>query len=141
MANEMRDRLVELIKQVDSYCTSAACCYKCMGHGKGADCFDYLIADHLIENGVIVPPCKVGETVYCIHKTHWDENYKDYIKSEKLKQGVLQVVYSPKLKTNLMLEVKEFDWDLFNNWMKGEVFLTKEAAEQKLKEMRGDTNA
>ena len=28
------------------------------------------ISDHLIENGVIVPPCKVGETVYAITKKH-----------------------------------------------------------------------
>ena len=26
------------------------------------------IADHLLENGVIVPPCKVGDTVYYINK-------------------------------------------------------------------------
>ena len=25
------------------------------------------IADHLLKNGVIVPPCKVGDTVYCIN--------------------------------------------------------------------------
>jgi hypothetical protein len=24
------------------------------------------VADHLLANGVIVPPCKVGDTVYCI---------------------------------------------------------------------------
>lgn len=121
MANEMRDRLIDLLYDMQ-------------------DARIDTIADHLIENGVVVPPCKVGDTVYYIHNTHWDENYKDYIKSEKLKQGVLQVVYCPKLETNLMLEVKEFDWDLFNNWLKGEVFLTKAEAEQKLKEMRGADN-
>ncbi len=26
------------------------------------------IADYLIEHGVIVPPCKVGDTVYCIFR-------------------------------------------------------------------------
>jgi len=33
------------------------------------------LADYLLDNGVIVPPCKVGDTVYCIvgHETrdHW----------------------------------------------------------------------
>jgi hypothetical protein len=49
MANEMRDRLVELIKE-------------------GANGHTLMptdsIADHLIENGVIVLPCKVGDVVY-----------------------------------------------------------------------------
>lgn len=43
-----------------------------------------VIADHLLKNGVIVPPCKVGDTVYsiekmcldCIHFT--DGGYSDY---------------------------------------------------------------
>jgi hypothetical protein len=64
----MRDRLVELIKQVDSYCAGAECCYNCVGYGKGADCLNYLIADHLIENDVVVPPCKVGNTVYILEE-------------------------------------------------------------------------
>lgn len=42
------------------------------------------LADHLLENGVIVPPCKVGDTVYsiekmclgCLHFT--DGGYSDY---------------------------------------------------------------
>lgn len=25
-----------------------------------------VVADYLLDNGVIVPPCKVGDTVYCI---------------------------------------------------------------------------
>jgi hypothetical protein len=45
----MRDRLIELIKQ-----------------GARGHTFmpTELIADYLLENGVIVPPCKVGATVY-----------------------------------------------------------------------------
>lgn len=123
MANEMRDRLVGLIGQLTE-----------------DEIKQSIIADHLIENGVIVPPCKVGDTVYYIHKTYWDKNYKDYIKTKELKENVVQIVECPELKTNLMLEVKEFDWDLFNNWLKGEIFLTKAEAEQKLKEMRGADN-
>lgn len=29
------------------------------------------VADHLLENGVIVPPCKVGDTVYRIYTNSW----------------------------------------------------------------------
>ena len=47
----MRDRLIELIKQ-----------------GNGG--YDFMslerIADHLLANGVIVPPCKVGDKVYML---------------------------------------------------------------------------
>ena len=55
MNNEMRNRLIELLQKefYDEYDFAA-------------------IADHLIANGVIVPPCKVGDTVYYhggIHKS------------------------------------------------------------------------
>lgn len=42
-----RERLIELISQVQY-----------MGGLEGK------LADHLLSNGVIVPPCKVGQTVY-----------------------------------------------------------------------------
>lgn len=51
----MRDRLIELVKHVP------------YGVGVGAtfeQSFCKKVADHLIANGVIVPPCKVGDTVY-----------------------------------------------------------------------------
>lgn len=129
MVNEIRDRLADLLKKADKNCER-----KCI-----TDYEDAILdnADYLIENGVVVPPCKVGETVYYIHETYWDQNYKDYIDTKELKEDVVQIVECPELKTNLMLEVKEFDWDLFNNWLNGEIFLTKAEAEQKLKEMRG----
>lgn len=44
-----------------------------------ADGFDYYskedVADFLLENGVIVPPCKVGDTVYIIDEPDFDEPY------------------------------------------------------------------
>ena len=64
MANEMRDRLVELMVEADAYdgyecklCTDDHSCFRC---------YFTKLADHLIENGVIVPPCKVGDYVYDI---------------------------------------------------------------------------
>ena len=51
----MRDRLIELM-------------YKTNEVFANVDCTDeeamVLLADYLLENGVIVPPCKVGETVW-----------------------------------------------------------------------------
>ena len=42
------------------------------------------VADHLLANGVIVPPCKVGDTVYQIRK-FCDENvgYKEFYRPSK----------------------------------------------------------
>ena len=75
MPNEMRDRLYgllgecekkysayygEFIKQLDKAETQADFEKIYDGVIKKHDFF----ADHLIENGVIVPPCKVGDTVY-----------------------------------------------------------------------------
>lgn len=48
----MRDRLMALINDVVHPCHAGA------------------LADYLIENGVIVPPCKVGDTVYYITGIH-----------------------------------------------------------------------
>ena len=53
----MRDRLIELLRDTFNYT-------------KGV-CIDFdeavkINADHLLANGVVVPPCKVGDTVYLI---------------------------------------------------------------------------
>lgn len=58
----MRERLVELIRTSSHELTS-----RCVG-----DCGDCAerIADHLIENGVVALPCKVGDVVYCISGIH-----------------------------------------------------------------------
>lgn len=34
------------------------------------DCVESMVADFLLANGVIVPPCKVGDTVYVISDKH-----------------------------------------------------------------------
>lgn len=46
----MRERLIELLRQ------------------SGITWYPSKVADYLLENGIIVPPCKVGDTVYCIIK-------------------------------------------------------------------------
>ena len=61
----MRDRLIELLKQVnfDFGEECVACCedgYKC------TPMLEDFFADHLLANGVIVPPCKVGSKIYIL---------------------------------------------------------------------------
>ncbi len=48
----MRDRLIELLDELLE-----------LGYSSP------YVADYLIANGVIVPPCKVGDTVYFVHKS------------------------------------------------------------------------
>ena len=57
----MRDRLIELIKDLaeDMVAKCDDDCYTC----KHGDCVGK-IADRLLAEGVIVPPCKVGSDVY-----------------------------------------------------------------------------
>ena len=50
---DMRDRLIELIENA-YYCDIER------------------LADHLLANGVILPPCKVGDTVYRLDDYLWD---------------------------------------------------------------------
>ena len=60
-----RERLIELLQSVPVDCTD------CRGVGT--------IADYLLENGVIVPPVKVGDTIYKLDYTecHNGETHPD----------------------------------------------------------------
>lgn len=59
----MRYRLIELIKEAKAIEAS----------GIGCKVSDEYIADHLLAEGVIVPPCKVGDTVYAISESRIEE--------------------------------------------------------------------
>ena len=72
---------------------------------------DYL-ADYLIEHGIIVLPCKVGDTLYC----------------ESASKG--QITY---------LKAPDLEWIFENREIFGkEIFLTREEAERALKEHEGN---
>lgn len=81
-------------------------------------------ADYLLSNGVIVPPCKVGDTVYIIPK--YDGNPYCGVVSDKIQMiGI----------TNRGIHIKTRGKSNFNKtYMLGKtVFLTREEAEQALK--------
>lgn len=59
-----RERLIEIIRKAEADCANMKQCEACEHCGKGDQCQEELIADYLLANGVIVPPCKVGDTVY-----------------------------------------------------------------------------
>ncbi len=94
----MRDRLTELLEQTGMLESKTRC---------------EIAAEELLGNGVIVPPCKVGTTIYMIVE-----------KRAKVTRAYFHFVKKTKL-TYLNLE------RVINNWGKT-VFLTKEEAEQAL---------
>lgn len=118
MQNDMRDRLVKLIE--DSLPNDNHIYFT-----KDIE----TMADELIANGVIVPPCKVGDTVYYLDgKTI----VKDVVHCISIggRHGVNAkgfVHFHDSDKDNITV-----NFSLFGD----KVFLTKEEAEQKLKEMR-----
>ena len=97
------------------------------------------VVDHLLANGVIVPPCKVGDTVCTIHKGNYAHNWKPYV------DELCVVEINHKCDRN----GKDIGWGLvlyssenctttryrMSNVGKN-VFLTKEEAEAKLKELK-----
>lgn len=56
-----RKRLVKILKE-NCHCKNEDC-EKCSSNGI---CFTHREADHLLDNGIVVPPVKVGQTVYTI---------------------------------------------------------------------------
>lgn len=125
MANEMRDRLVEsMAKRFKELYKDGDWNFNEMLVG---------VADHLIKNGVIVPPCKVGDkTFFLLEKINGDYDIVES-KCVRITDNGYGKYYS------MFIDCKEIGNTLecgicdFGEW----VFLTKSEAEQKLKEMRG----
>ena len=115
-----KEKLIELIR-------------KAKKNTKGANCDlerEMLFADFLLANGVIVPPCKVGDTVYCI-QPYYDHDRKKY--KTIIKPRVVDFVFTmPFMAESNGMILKERDFGKT-------VFLTKEEAEQFLK--GGNNNA
>ena len=111
----MRDRLVEMIQDSVNGC---------------ARHWAEIIADYLLANGVMVPPCKVGQTVYIIDDG--DEGTESYV----LDVIVTTIGYDIGgfwITMSLPLGLKQNAYAGERTFGKT-VFLTKEEAEQNLKE-------
>ena len=121
-----RDRLIELISKSDILCDDC-------GEYGNSYCTEAL-ADYLLANGVIVPPCKVGDTVYSIQgfdgKPEQCEPYE--VTDITIYENNLVVVHI----TDNLLFTRNMYVDDFGET----VFLTKEEAERELKK-RGEQNA
>lgn len=108
----------------------------------------YDMADHLLANGVIVPPCKVGDTVYVDGDTwsYFPIHYESrFIHSKYFVVG--EIVSIIKTKKQLLMKIRvdnsihtRHKYKRYTvNAIGVTVFLTKEEAEAQLKK-RGKEN-
>ena len=90
----------------------------------------YPEADALLDYGVIVPPCKVG--------THLWRVTTPYRKQPKVTEYIVKNFKTVGKKHNLQIEVQALNVPM-TNWMYYiDFYATKEEAEKKLEEMRGN---
>lgn len=116
-----RERLIELLKNVP----------------RNTRAFYDQFADYLLENGVIVPPCKVGQTVFRIVKLYGDR--KPIIVEGEVFEIALTHENGEIKKRFYFLEkggnkiINRYSLWLDFDEIGKTVFLTKEEAEQSLK--------
>ena len=112
----MRDRLIELLE--------AECGFSryMTGDERRAELADYLLA-----NGVIVPPCKVGDTLYVISQMK-DKRVLPFI--NEYEATYIQI---GKRKCKVYHEVDGYIKTFLQDDFGKTVFLTREEAEQALK--------
>ena len=116
----MRDRLIELLKMQQDYGQK----WKDFNRDHAYETItNEQIADYLLENGVIVPPCKVGDTVYVLYNK---EVYKTKVFSMVAETEDNKWVYI--LKCKIFNGISMFKKFLFGKT----VFLTREEAERAL---------
>ena len=116
--NSSRDRLVELMYSAKEKFTDEN-----VNDEEAVE----ILADYLISNGVILPPCKVGDTVYFDTYLHGDSVG---VRPHKVIQ-VKSVITTEPSKGGIGAEIPD--------WSFGEsVFLTREEAEKALKERKGE---
>lgn len=118
-----RERLIELIEDGNCCYLSTEKCKNLMCECR--TCCEQVLANYLLENGVVVLPCKIGDTVYIIPKY----NGKPYcgVISDKIQMiGITSRGY----------HIKTRGKSNFNKtYILGKTaFLTKAEAEQALKE-------
>ena len=120
----MRDKLIELLasKVCEDY--SPTCdewephsCEKCYAN----NCEIGKLADHLLANGVIVPPCKVGDTIHTIS-------------SGLVKEHKIEKIEITRSKIYLFFNWRGMGYEIADSDLIGKtVFLSREEAEKALK--------
>ena len=136
MTMTQKEKLVELIAEgrmcpVDGNPFEEEGCLQCK-YAKDKDCDLTRLADYLLKNGVIVPPCKVGDTVWVI-RSQTSNGKNLYILEDRVKRMVTErqeCLQTPWTRIEFENITSEFEWGFSN------IFLTKEEAEKALAEKR-----
>ena len=112
-----RDRLIELI-------------------GDMPNSVDSIVAeaDYLIANGVIVPPCKVGDKVYIVKSRTSDD------KNLYIIEDVVKRIVSDKSEDTGFIHsrIEFFNTSSVSDWLFQNIFLTREEAEKALERSNGN---
>ena len=127
MPNDMRDRLIELISDMENELLRA--------YQYTTDEYRIAsIADHLIENGAIIPPCKVGDTVYYpwIYDGQCGVAFNK-VESIKIYVNGLPLVIVEDWGSDMPMPISFCNEDFGKT-----VFLTREDAEKALREREGE---
>lgn len=118
----MRDRLIELLKKADEYASGV-----CTDYDEAQEvCAEYLLAE-----GVIVPPCKVGDKVYYLN-TH----YHIALRRNTIYEAKVARIVVTSLGVALVLHIRHESGCCETPDIKDygkTVFLTRELAEEALK--------
>lgn len=124
----MREKLIKLLENMDGIDHMDA-------REAGVDWWD--VADYLLDNGVIVLPCKVGDTVWIVRENIYEAT---------VHRVVLSISESDNF-INLDVEYEYVDW-FYDDGRKAtatalcrylrDAFLTKEEAERALAELKGE---
>lgn len=110
-----RERLIELLRK-DAACDTADC-EKCLTEKR---CYQRLTADYLLENGVIVPPCKLGDMVFV----------------EYIGEIVSACVTEFRIASKVIIAKVYIDPDTYTEYDTEDIFLTFEEAEKALEELK-----
>lgn len=129
-----RERLIELIVDIENQIYQA--------YPYTTDSFRIgEVADYLLQNGVIVPPCKVGDTVYAVKGCFYLPHIYFIRTNELIKAEVIAIKETKSRKIFLLKPLIEdcFYTRTSNKWFPFSaygktVFLTREEAEKALKE-------
>lgn len=127
----MRDRLIELIRKARKEMQKEELTSQLAR--------EYFIAEYLLANGVIVPPCKAGDTVYM----PWEWNGTSGVAILTINRIVVDFTHRPYVNTDFFSDDEEY-WLAYNcgrfdfNDFGKTVFLTKELAEKHLRKGAGN---
>ena len=115
----MRDRLIELLKE-------SGLIHQCAENYNDVDYYTGKIADYLLANGVIVPPCYIGQEIW-----HNTKHYDGRIETRKGKVSMLQQKADKSWK--IRITVRSSVWDFSPDEIGVRYFFSKEDAEKALK--------